>query len=161
MQHAALRYRNLARRGTATMTPGTHARLELFAHEADIGVRGIGPSRAAAFEQAARALVAVITDPDRVRESLTVEIACEAPDDELLLLEWLNAVLFEIATRDVVFRRFEVELDGGRLTARAHGEPLDRLRHQPAVEVKAATACELRVEQDADGLWRAQCVLDV
>lgn len=41
-------------------------RWEHFPHEADMGVRGIGASREAAFEQAALALTAVITDPTTV-----------------------------------------------------------------------------------------------
>jgi SHS2 domain-containing protein len=31
----------------------------------------------------------------------------------------------------------------------------------PAVEVKGATLTELKVSRNADGLWTAQCVVDV
>lgn len=39
---------------------------EHFEHGADIGVRGIGATKASAFEQAALALTGVITDPQHV-----------------------------------------------------------------------------------------------
>lgn len=39
---------------------------EHFAHDADIGVRGIGPTREAAFEQGALALMHAIGDPERI-----------------------------------------------------------------------------------------------
>ena len=39
------------------------AHWEHFSHEADIGIRGVGPTLATAFEQAAIAMTAVITDP--------------------------------------------------------------------------------------------------
>lgn len=47
------------------------------------------------------------------------------------------------------------------LTGLGWGEPLDRARHRPAVEIKGATYTELHVRQDADGTWHAQCVVDV
>lgn len=134
---------------------------EHFSHEADIGVRGRGNSPAAAFEQAALALAAVITDLDRVRNETEVEIRCEAPSLDVLLVDWLNAVIYEMATRSMLFGRFAVAIDGLRLIGKAVGEPVDRTRHEPVVEPKGATFTELRVERYQNGLWVAQCVVDV
>src|SRR5450830_218699 len=83
-------------------------RWEHFEHGADIGVRGLGASKASAFEQAALALMAVITEPGRVAARDTVAIACEAADDELLLVGWLNALVFEMAVRHMLFARLRV-----------------------------------------------------
>ncbi|MEZ5543433.1 MAG: archease [Pseudomonadota bacterium] len=137
------------------------AHWEHFPHGADIGVRGFGATREQAFEQAAMALTAVITDPELVHAGGSIGIACAAPDVELLLVDWLNALVYEMATRRWVFGRYCVSIRGGTLTAQAWGEPLDTARHQPAVEVKGATYTELRVSQAADGVWLAQCVVDV
>ena len=134
---------------------------EHFPHEADIGVRGVGPSREQAFEQAALALTAVMTEPCAVAPREAVEIACEAPDDELLLADWLNALVYQMATRGLLFGRFEAHLEGHRLRGRAWGEPIDVARHHPSVEVKAATYTELSVRCEPDGTWVAQCVVDV
>jgi SHS2 domain-containing protein len=76
-------------------------------------------------------------------------------------VDWLNALLYEMDTRHMLFSRFEVILTETGLTARAWGEPLDPGRHRPAVQVKAATLSELEVKQRSDGLWVAQCVVDV
>ena len=138
---------------------GTH--WEHFAHEADIGIRGIGASKEKAFEQAALALTAVILDPQELVNDEVVDVICEAPDDELLLVDWLNALVYQMATRRLLFGRFAVHLDGHRLHARAWGEPIDVARHQPAVEVKGATLTCLRVGQEAGGTWVAQCLVDV
>ena len=113
------------------------------------------------FEGIGQALTAVITDVGRVRPLQRVAISCEAPDDAILLVDWLNALVYEMSTRRMLFCRFHVTLDGQRLTAIAEGEPVDRERHQPAVEVKGATYTELSVEQDAGGRWRGRCVVDV
>jgi len=139
---------------------------EHFEHGADIGVRGVGETLAAAYEQAALALTAVVTDVERVRDTVCVEVACAAPpgtapDEALLLVDWLNAVISEMSIRGMLFRRFDVQLAPGCLRAAAWGEPVDRKRHQPAVEVKGATYTALEVCRTEAGLWVAQCVVDV
>jgi SHS2 domain-containing protein len=136
-------------------------RWEHFPHEADIGVRGLGATPEQAFEQAALALTAVVTEPLAVAPAEMISLACEAPDQELLLVDWLNALIYEMATRSMLFSRFEVRLEGGRLDAKAWGEVLDVARHHPAVEVKGATYTALKVAQQPDSSWLAQCVVDV
>ena len=133
---------------------------ETFAHDADIGVRGRGATLAEAFANAGRALTAVLTDPASVHEVLSVEIACEASDPELLLFDWLNALVFEMATRRVLFGRYEVKVEGSHLLARAFGEPVEVARHHPAGEVKGATRTGQRVAREGEA-WVAECVVDV
>jgi SHS2 domain-containing protein len=132
-----------------------------FAHGADIGIRGIGASRAEAFEQAALALTGVVCDPPAVAARVRVAIRCAAPDDELLLVDWLNALTYEMATRRMLFGRYAVVLEDHALAGEAWGEPVDVARHRPAVEVKGATYTELVVARREDGAWVAQCVVDV
>ena len=134
---------------------------EHFDHGADIGVRGFGDTKEMAFARAALATTAVVANPETVAAKESVEVARDAPDDELLLVEWLNAVLLEMAQRKMLFSRFEITLSGHHLAAKIWGERLDLLRHQPAVEIKGATFTELRVRRDANGRWLAQCVVDV
>ena len=134
---------------------------EHFYHQADIGVRGRGATLEEAFAHAALALTAVVTDPARVEPRESVTIHCEAPDEELLLADWLNALVFEMATRRMLFSRFRLHIDEGQLKASAEGEAVVPARHQPAVEIKGATYTELRVAQDPDGTWLAQAVVDV
>lgn len=131
-----------------------------FQHAADIGVCGWGTSLSEAFEQAAVAMTAVMVNPGHVAERSEVIVRCEAPDRELLLVDWLNALVYEMATRGLVFHRFRVGIDGQRLEGRAWGEPINPKRHHPVVEVKGATYTALSVTQTG-GTWRACCVVDV
>lgn len=136
-------------------------RWEHFPHGADIGVRGYGATAAQAFEQAARALTALVTDPAKVAARTSVTVRCAAPDMDLLLVDFLNTLVYEMAVRRMLFGRCEVAIaDDGSLTATARGEALDVRRHRPVVEVKGATYTALRVAPRADG-WVAQCVVDV
>jgi SHS2 domain-containing protein len=132
-----------------------------FQHMADIGVHGWGASQGEAFEQAALALTAVVTELAAVRPATAVAVACTAPDPELLLVDWLNAWVYEMSVRKMLFSRFAATLHEGGLQGTGWGEALDPARHHPAVEVKGATYTALRVGQEADGLWHARCVVDV
>ncbi len=134
---------------------------EHFAHDAGLGVRGIGATIEESFEQATMAMTAAITDPKEVVSLEQVEIECEAPDNELLLVEWLNALAYQMATKRMLFSRFDVKINGNQLQAKVWGEGADRDRHKPAVEVKSATHWNLRVRQDETGTWLAQCVVAV
>jgi tRNA nucleotidyltransferase (CCA-adding enzyme) len=134
---------------------------EHFPHEADMGIRGVGATKEQAFEQAATALTAVITEPASVELKGQVEIACEAADDEMLLIEWLSSLLFEMDSRKMLFGRFEVHIERQRLRAVCWGEKADAAKHSPAVEVKGATYTALSVRQTDEGNWIAQCVVDV
>ncbi|MBX6419733.1 MAG: archease [Nevskia sp.] len=134
---------------------------EHFAHMADIGVRGRGASLAQAFESVALALTAVVISPAQVAPTTAVDIACPGSDPELLLVDWLNALIYEMAARRMLFGKFEVRIGAEGLRATAWGEPVDRSKHAPAVEIKGATFTELAVRETGDGTWLAQCVVDI
>lgn len=138
-----------------------HKRWEHFPHGADIGVRGIGATKEEAFEQGAMALTAVITDVNSIEPETAVPVACEAPNDELLFVDWLNAIVYEMATGRMLFGRFEAHIDDGRLRGSLWGQAIDVTKHQPATEIKGATYTELHVQRNPDGAWIAQCVVDV
>lgn len=134
---------------------------EHFSHPADVGIRGVSETLEGAFAEAAYAMVAVMCDPQKVRPAVPVDILCDSLDMELLLSDWLNSLIYEMDSRKMLFSRFNVSIDGTQLWAKAWGEKTDPLRHDIAVEVKAATYMELKVCKTDKGLWLAQCVVDV
>lgn len=136
------------------------ARWEHFPHDADVGVRGFGTSPAEAFEQAALALTAVVTQAE-VHPLVPAEIECGGTDLELLFVEWLNAIIYEMAVRQMLFGRFTVRIEGTHLEGTIWGEPVDVARHAPACEPKGATYTALKVAVDENGSWSAACVVDV
>jgi SHS2 domain-containing protein len=149
------------RRGTGDVgkkdAPRTY---ETFEHGADIGIRGFGRTAAEAFENAAVALFSVMVNVHAVETNEKRTIAVSAPDQELLLVEWLNALLSLSDIEHMVFSRFNVNIEGASLKGTASGERLDRERHEPNVEIKGATYHMLKVKE-ADGRFIAQCVVDV
>jgi SHS2 domain-containing protein len=133
---------------------------ETFEHEADIGIRGVGTSVEEAFQNVAVALYSVMVNVQAVEPREQRIVAVSAPDQELLLVEWLNALLALSDIERMVFSRFEVRMEGTSLVGTAWGEKLDHVRHEPRVEVKGATYHLLSVKQEL-GHYVAQCVVDV
>ncbi len=120
---------------------------EHFEHGADVRVRGLAAGKAGAFDQAALALVALVSDPAGVRPLQAVPIVCDAPDVELLLLDWLDALVSEMAVRRMLFSAFRVTLSGGRLDwmrwppeSRAHPMPCSTTSSPPSAWCKRSTA---------------------
>jgi len=132
---------------------------EHFPHDADVGVRGFGATPADAFAQAALALTAVVTRAP-VEPLSPIEVRCRAPDLELLFVDWLNTIIYEMAVRNMLFARFDVKIEDTALQAVLWGEPVDVARHAPACEPKGATYTALRVARDGD-CWSAACIVDV
>jgi tRNA nucleotidyltransferase (CCA-adding enzyme) len=132
-----------------------------FQHIADIGIRGFGESAEQAFANAATAMTAVITEPVLVENRVCVDVQCEAVDLEYLFVKWINALVYEMATRHMLFNQFDISISKNKLIAKVCGEKVDRDKHQPAVEIKGATLTELHVAQRQDGNWMAQCIVDV
>jgi SHS2 domain-containing protein len=136
------------------------AAYETFEHEADIGVRGFGESTEEAFAHAAAAMYSVMVDLERVAPREERRVTAYAEDRELLLVEWLNALLSLSDIERMVFSKFSVTIRDNELSGEAWGEKLDRDRHEARVEVKGATYHLLHVGTEC-GKIVAQCVVDV
>jgi SHS2 domain-containing protein len=134
---------------------------EHFPHGSDIGVRGFGKTVEQAFENAAVALTAVVADVSTVTPREAIEVTCSAPDLELLFMSWLNAIIYEMAVRGMLFSKFRVALSDHSLKGALLGEKAHPEQHHVAVEAKGATVTTLRVTCDPQGQWVAQCVIDV
>lgn len=133
---------------------------ETFEHQADIGIRGFGDSVEEAFAHAAAAMYSVMVDLEQVAAREKRTVTAHAAERELLLVEWLNALLSLSDIDRLVFSKFSVTIRGGDLSGEAWGERLDRDRHQARVEVKGATYHLLHVGTEG-GKVVAQCVVDV
>lgn len=142
------------------MAEGAKAGWSQFSHGSDIGIESHGPTLESVFEQAALALTAAITEKT-ITPRTRVDVACRGSDKELLFVDWLNTIIYQMSVRQMLFGRFEVHAYEGGITATLWGEPVNRAWHQPACEPKAATYTELLVAQRPDGSWTARCVVDV
>jgi SHS2 domain-containing protein len=134
---------------------------ETFEHGADIGIRGWAQSQEQAFAQAALAMFSLIRpDLESISPSRQVFVRTEGYDLESLLVAWLNSLLTQADIQELIFCRFEPRIQGLQLTGWAYGQEYSQDPELQGVEVKGATFNELLV-QAQQGLWLAQCVVDV
>ena len=136
------------------------AHWELFSHDADIGIRGIGETPAKAFEMAAKALTAVVVDPERVLASKTISLELEEKDLEFLFFEWINHLIHETDTQKMLFKNFEVTIEDQKLLAKISGDELCNIPAHISVKIKRPTFNALKVIH-FQGNWTAQCVIDL
>lgn len=133
---------------------------EHFSHDADIGIRGIGNSIEEAFEMAGMSLTEVVTSLEKISPQIKLHIRCQEDDLELLFYDWINALIYEMDTKKMLFKKFHVQIVDGFLDADCEGEKVNPLLQDLAVDVKGATMTELKVIQNKNQ-WIAQCVVDV
>jgi len=121
---------------------------EIVNHTADVGIIAYGADMRETFANAARALFSLITELDDVEEVLYRDIELTAVDEESLLVEWLNELIYLFDAENVIFKRFDIiELNNTRLKARSYGEKVDSSRHKLKTGVKAATYHMLKVDR--------------
>lgn len=139
--------------------PGEKA-FEIIDHTADVGIIAYGTSMSQAFANAARAMFSLITELDDVEEALHRDIELTAPDQESLLVEWLNELIYLFDADNIIFKRFDItQLSNTQLKARSYGERVDSSRHKLKTGVKAATYHMLRI--DKDGGYKVQVLFDI
>lgn len=130
-------------------------------HTADIWVRVRGKDLRELFANAGFAFFEQVADLAQVQEKETQVIRAQAADRELLLVAWLDELLYHFDALHLLFKDFDIiELDETHMVAKAHGEKYDPARHRLRAEVKAVTYHQLAVEQVGDH-WEASVIFDV
>jgi SHS2 domain-containing protein len=133
---------------------------DIVNHTADVSIIAYGTDISQAFANAAKALSTLITELDDVEEILYRDIKLTAPDQESLLVGWLNELIYLFDAEGIIFKRFDItELNNTRLKARSYGEKVDSSKHRLKIGVKAATYHMLKI--DKDNGCKAQVLFDI
>lgn len=133
---------------------------EIIDHTADVGIRAYGADLSRAFTNAAKALSSLIINLDDIQESLHQNIELVAPDEESLLVSWLNELIYLFDTEHIIFKRFNItKISETQLKARIYGEKIDISIHKLKTGIKAATYHMLRIRKDKG--YRIQVLFDI
>jgi SHS2 domain-containing protein len=134
---------------------------EVFDHTADIGLRIWAPDRPSLYAEAARALFSlVVLNLDAVRPVEQRRFVIAGEQDDYLLFDWLNELLYTFETEHLLLSEFQIELEPAGLRATGRGERLDRSRHELDHEVKAITYHGLKIDSAPSG-WMAEVIVDI
>ena len=133
-------------------------------HTADVGIEVRAATLEALFVDAAAGFCDAITEVARIGAGEGRSFEVEAPGLDLLLVAWLEELLFRFETTGMLYARGEasVEGKGDSWSLRAHmrGERFDAARHPLKVQIKAVTYHALEVARDEHG-WRARVIFDI
>ena len=121
---------------------------EIVEHTADVGVKAYGKTVSEAFAHAAEGMFDIITDESSIDPVGEYEILLDAPDLELLLVDWLSELLYLNGAFGLVFGKFEVTISKNHLSAHVYGEKYDTKKHRMGVEIKAVTYHMLQVSME-------------
>lgn len=133
---------------------------EIVDHTADVGIIAYGTDIRQAFTNAARAMFSLIIELDEVEEIIYRDIELTAPDQESLIVEWLNELIYLFDTENIIFKRFDItRLNSTQLKARSYGEKVNSSKHKLKTGIKAATYHMLRISK-GDGC-RIQVLFDI
>ena len=134
-------------------------------HTADVGVELTAPSVSGLFAEAAAAFTDTLTDLDAIREHRSQDIVVSAPELDILLLDWLQELLFAFEAQNLLVHRADVRLMGEpgafELNGTVYGETLDPSRHGIKVLIKAITYHHLAVEERRPDEWWARVIFDI
>lgn len=135
-----------------------------FDHTGDIAVALTGKTREALFASAALAFTDSITPVSHVEPRRPEEVALDAPELDLLLVDFLSELLYRFDTRGWLTRDAQVDVrerDGGwALEGTLSGEKLDPERHKVKILIKAVTYHGRQVIE-RNGEWHANVVFDI
>ena len=134
---------------------------EIIDHTADIGVIAYGADLKQVFANAASGLFSLMADLDDIKEDTQREIELSTEDDDFLLVEWLNELIYIFDVEHIIFNRFEIDdLTSNKIKARCFGEEIKHEQHKLKREIKAATYHMLRISKDNGG-YKVQVIFDV
>jgi len=133
---------------------------EIIEHTADVAIRAYGTDMKQAFANAAKGMFSLITELDDVEEVMHRDIELTAPDQESLLVGWLNELIYLFDAENIIFKRFDItRLSNTHLKARSYGHKVDSSKHILKMGIKAATYHMLKIDKDGD--YKVQVLFDI
>lgn len=134
---------------------------EHFEVEADVGVRGWGPTRADAFAQVTLGVCALLVSPEQLQPRERREVRAQAETPESLLVAWIDECLYVHEIEGFVARSVQMTVCTDTLAHGVlHGEPVDPTRHHVGTVVKGATYHQVMVAVRG-AVHEARVIVDV
>jgi len=136
-------------------------RYEIIEHTADVGIKAYGKDLKELFKNAAYGMFNIVADIEGLKTSTAVKIKSEAANYEELLINWLDDLLYNFYTKDIIFSEFSIdELDDKHINAEAKGRHIGDKKSRLKTEIKAATFHELKIKESKSG-YEVQIIFDV
>ena len=134
---------------------------EFIDHTADIGIILRTESKEELFEKAAMAAFDIMADLDQIKTDEEIDVEIEGEDDEELMVNWLNELIFLFDAKGWLFSKFDIKAINDKiLRATCSGEKFKPQVHRVTTELKAATYHSILVSKDRIG-WSLRIIFDI
>jgi len=134
---------------------------EQIPHTADIAVRVYGKDLKELFRNAAWGMFDIIADLEGLESSVSINIDLKAPQKEELLVSWLDELLYNFYTKDIIFFKFDIDfINEEQIIAKAHGRHVGENKNRLKTEIKAATFHDLEIKKIDEG-YTVDIIFDV
>jgi len=130
-------------------------------HTGDCGIEVFARDQETLFANAARAFSDLLIGLEYIKRQLVRNFEVSGDDQESLLVNWLDELLFAFETEGEVYCDYVVEsLSSTRISAAAYGEPYRPEHHSYKVAIKAVTFHQLTIAPTDEG-WMARIIFDL
>ncbi|MAG52720.1 MAG: archease [Nanoarchaeota archaeon] len=129
-------------------------------HTADVMFEAYGNNLNKLFENAALAVFEVQCDLKKVKRVVKRKIKLKNDDNEKLLFDFLEELIYLKDAKYLVFSKFSVKIKDNQLEAVIEGEKINPDKHELKVDVKAVTLHHFSLKKTKNG-WKAIVILDI
>ncbi|MBI4119674.1 MAG: archease [Parcubacteria group bacterium] len=137
-----------------------HKKFEILSHTADLRIRVFGENINELFQNAAFALAAIL-HPEVVHEvrrsTVKATITVSGQDQNVLLVDFLNAILAKSQIEKAVYPTVVFRAFGGNVEAEISGHRVHRFEE----DVKAVTHHEAEIKENRNRILETNLVMDV
>jgi SHS2 domain-containing protein len=135
-------------------------KFEFLEHTADAKFRAYGKTLEEAFSNAAEAMFSVMIDCSKVEPNLQKKITASGSDEEALLYNFLEELLFLLDSERFLFHKVnKMKIVGKDLTATIVGDTASD-KYETHGDVKAVTYNEMEIIKEKDKVT-VQVIVDV
>ena len=132
---------------------------EFLEHTADVKFRAYGLTLEEAFANIILAFSEFVSRGSEIKPRKGKVVNVSGNDRESLLYNFIDELIYLLDAGKFVVVRGEVFFRGNNLRAELFGD--DASNYSGLEHVKAATYAEMKIEQDVNGKWTVQVVMDV
>jgi len=135
---------------------------EILGHTADLRLRVIGKTKEELFRHALQGMAEIIKKEEHGGRHPAWpahrDIAVESPDENALLVDFLNEVLYLTSVNHAVYRDITIwHLSEKKIEGELLGEAAENFDE----DIKAVTYHEAKIRQRPDGYFEATLVCDI
>lgn len=130
---------------------------QFLEHTGDIKLKAWGQNPENLFQNITLGMLEILKPEIKKGEMKKRKIEVRAENLELLLVDFLNELLYQMDINQEAYQDFKFKIfDNKKIEAELSGKPLKSF----GLEIKAATYNELKI-QKKDNLWQGEIVFDI